>query len=78
MHSVKCDTHARIHAKINIGTPNKCILHKLAMCVVDVFKGSNFSARELFFSNSRDERERERERKREREMRYMIWVLLCL
>ena len=32
------------------------------MCVVDVFKGSNFSARELFFSNSRDERERERER----------------
>ena len=64
VHSVKCDTHARIHAKINIGTPNKCILHKLAMCVVDVFKGSNFSARELFFSNSRDERERERERER--------------
>ena len=74
VHSVKCVTHARIHAKINIGTPNKCILHKLAMCVVDVFTGSNFSARELFFSNGRDERERERER----EMRYMIWVLLCL
>ena len=35
------------------------------MCVVDVFKGSNFSARELFFSNGRDERWIERERERD-------------
>ena len=40
------------------------------MCVVDVFKGSNFSARELFFSNGRDERWIERERERERDEIY--------
>ena len=78
MHSVKCDTHARIHAKINIGTPNKCILHKLAMCVVDVFTGSNFSARELFFSNSRDERWIERERERERDEIYDLGATVIM